>query len=157
MSYTIADIVDAIADDLAPIAKKASPGANNQYTDWRHASPDMLGPEQAPWLAVYSASTLHTLIATISQYQDEDDITIEWAVSLTPDVEQGGVLNPDIVKAAQLQAAPFLERIRTYAEGLPAPFTNQVLGTLTRTTRDDTRALVYRQVWTLTVNSMGAE
>ena len=157
MSYTIADIVDAIANDLAPIAKAAMPAAGNDYLDWRHASPDMLNPEQAPWLAVFSPNSVHTLIATIGEYQDDDDITIEWAVSLTADIEQGGALNPEIVRAAQVQAAPILERLRCYADGLPTPFTNQVVGTLTRTNREDAQALVYRQSWTLTVTSMGAE
>lgn len=156
VSFDLNTIVDAIAVDLAPIAKAATPGPKG-YTDWRYLEPELLTLDSAPWLAIYSPTSSYQLIATFDDYQDDDQIVIEWAVPIGQTAEDGGAGAPAVAKAAIDQAAPLLAQLRTYAQGLPTPFTDQVVGTLSRSQRMSDRALVFAQQWTLVVTSLGAE
>jgi hypothetical protein len=143
----VVDLCDTIADDLADIARAIAP----DYMDWRHMHPDVLQAENAPWLAVYSPATTHLLVATPGQFFDDDEITIEWAVSIASD-DQGGVDTPAVVRDAILAAAPFLDRLKSYAEGLPG-LGNQLVGTLASTARATDVGLVWRQTSRLVVNT----
>ncbi len=154
-AFSFIDICDAIATDLTTLAETAAPGG---YTDWRYASPDMLNTDNLPaWLAVYSIDTRHELLSTIGDYQDDDDIEIQWATSISDSVELGGVGEPGTVSAAAHSQIAILNRLRTYSQGLPSPFNNQVVGTLIKTERSTEKALVWAQTTTLRVTNLGAE
>lgn len=143
----VADLCDTIADDLADLALAIDP----DYVDWRYMHPDVLQAEHTPWLAVYPPATNHTLVATPDQYFDDDTIIVEWAVSIASD-DQGGPDTPALVRAAILAAAPILDRLKTYASGLPG-LDNQTVGTLVGTTRLTDVGLVWRQTSTLVINT----
>jgi hypothetical protein len=143
----VADLCDTIADDLADIARAIDP----DYLDWRYMHPDVLSAENAPWLAVYPPATTHTLLATPDQYFDDDEITIDWAVSIASD-DQAGPDTPALVRTAIIAAAPFLDRLKSYADGLPG-LGNQLIGTLASTTRLTDVGLVWRQTSRLVVNT----
>lgn len=147
MSLTVAELCDLIADDLADIARSIDSG----YLDWRYMQPDILQAEHAPWLAVFPPSTTHNLVATPDQFFDDDTIIVEWAASIVTD-EQGGPDTPALVKAAIAAATPILDRLKSYASGLPG-LDNQTVATLASTARATNLALVWRQTSTLVVNT----
>jgi hypothetical protein len=152
MSLTVVDLVDSIAGDLASIAVEL---AGASYTDWRYVAPDALTVERAPWLAVYPAVTNHRLIATPDQYEDEDSIEIEWAVSIADGAEAGQPQLPVQIRPTVIAATAIVDRLRTYADGLPG-LTNQIVGTLVSTSRPTALDLVWRQVSILEVSQLGA-
>jgi hypothetical protein len=147
MTINVADLCDVIAEDLADIAGAIDP----DYMDWRYMHPDVLQAEHAPWLAVYPPATTHTLVATPDQFFDDDEITIEWAVSIASD-DQGGGDTPALIRDAIFAAAPFLDRLKSYASGLPG-LGNQLVGTLASTARATDVGVVWRQTSRLIVNT----
>lgn len=154
---TIADFVDAVADDLVQIATDLAGAAN--YTDWRHSPPDFLMADSAPWLAVWSPETVHDLEGTIGgrgDFTDSDTLAIQWGISIGQYAEQGGAGRDSPVRDAIVGLVPLVERLRTYTSGLPG-FTNQVLGTLTRTDRSVDRGFAWTATYELTITSVGAE
>jgi hypothetical protein len=173
MTYTVTEIIDAIAGDLRPVVAAAALALANEelgglgsalgpngYTEWLYKKPNTLQAENAPWLAIFSPSSRHELISTMEgrgEYMDNDEVVVEFAVSIGQTADMGGQGAPAIARAAIEAAIPILERLRTYASGLPAPFTDQVVGTLRQTDRGDERSFAFVQSWTLIVNSTGAQ
>lgn len=154
---TVADFVDAIAEDLAPLAKSLALPA--EYRDWRHSEPTFLVADSAPWLAVWSDDTAHTLEGTQAgrgDYMDVDTVSIQWAISIGQNVEDGGVGNDVLIRAAIEGLLPLVEQLRGYASALPG-FDSQVLGTLIRTSRSTDRGFVWTQTHELEISSVGLQ
>jgi hypothetical protein len=150
-ALTVVDFCDAIAEDLALIAA----GIAGLYLDWRYAPLAVgLSASNAPWLAVYAPSSTHTLVDT-TDFMDDDNVEVQWAVSVAGDVEDGSG-TPALVRAAIVAAVPLREQLKTYAQGLPG-LGNQVLGTLLSSARSTSEGMVFAQTWRLTVNSTGVE
>jgi hypothetical protein len=139
-------VVNAIADDLAPLAQ----AIDVDYLDWRHVRPDLLDATSAPWLAVYSPQTTHSLVATPDEYVDELEVTVEWAVSIADEADTISAGAPDIVRQAMADLEPMWDRMRSYASGVPG-LDNQTVATMALTTRDATVGLVWRQTVRLNV------
>lgn len=152
--YTVIDIVNAIADDLEPMAKRIAPKG---FKLWKHRPPDLLTADNAPWLGIWSPQTRHQLISTMGDYKDDDLVEIEWAISIADFTEQGGEGSEKVITDAMEALLPIVERLKAYSQGLPRPFTNQVLGTLQNSARETDKAMVWSQSWVLTVSSLGAE
>lgn len=140
-------VCDAIADDLAGLAR----AIDDTFLDWRYVRPDMLEATHAPWLAVYSPQTTHSLVATPDEYVDELEVTVEWAVSIADEAETVNAGAPDIVRQAVADLEPLMDRLRSYASGIPG-LDNQTVATMAITTRDATIGLVWRQTVRLNVS-----
>lgn len=142
-------IVDAVADDL-----RQHLDVTDDAIDWRHASPDGLTAENAPWLAVWIPTTSYELLGTETGgvvYEDRDTVTIEWAEAID-DVESLTQGEDRSNVARMRRARAIVDRLRTYASAIPG-LTQTVEGTLVSTAYDTREGGVWTARTTLALGA----
>lgn len=119
----ISDLVDAIGDDLGTLDLPA-------HSTWLYVDPPALRPDLGTMLGIFPRLTDYEVLATDDSYSEDDTIVIAWYVPMLAGLENGGVGNPDVAKAALADAEAIIARLRSYATAVPG-FADQSEATLT--------------------------
>ena len=118
--------VDAVVADLQTLAPATLPAG---FKVRRYTRPLSVAPADCPLLAVFPKETDPELIATDSEYQMDDHLTVVWfenvAVSL-----QTGTIDEAVSLTALQHAQAIIARLSTYGVGIPGYTSEAVEGTL---------------------------
>ena len=110
----LADAITAIRDDLI-----ANVAALTDVATWRFHEPAHLSADDAPYLAVYARSSPHALVATLNYYTVGHAVRVDYAVNAVAAQEGGG--DEDMAETALNDAQSVVDRLQSYASGLPSP------------------------------------
>lgn len=106
--------VDAVVTDIQTL----SPTPLGTFKVRRYTRPLLVTPDLCPLLAVFPKESDPELIATGSEYQRDDHLTVVWFENVAESLSVGRI-EETVSRTALQHAEAIIERLSTYGTGIP--------------------------------------